>query len=74
MEMCKGLKEQIEYDAKGLKCLGELRNKETEDFIRNMVETTNNFIDENIADETTGRPPLPMTDEGSEQMSKINMQ
>ena len=24
MEMCKGLKEQIDYDRKGLKCLGEL--------------------------------------------------
>ena len=45
---------QIEYDAKGLKCLGELSKKETEDFIRDMVTTANDFIDENIADETTG--------------------
>ena len=39
MEMCKGLKEQIECDAKGMKCLGELSKKEAEDFIRDMIET-----------------------------------
>ena len=50
MEMCKGLKEQIEYDAKGLQCLGELSKNEAEDLIRDMVETAKDFINEDIAD------------------------
>ena len=28
IEMCKGLREQLDYDAKGLKCLGELSQKD----------------------------------------------
>ena len=54
IETCKGLREQIEYDAKGLKCFGELSKKEAEDLIRDMVETAKDFIDEDIADETAG--------------------
>ena len=66
MEMCKGLKKQIEYDAKGLTCCGELSKKEAEDLIRDMVETAKDFIDEDIADETIGSHGdlPPMTDEG----------
>ena len=74
MQMCKGLKEQIEYDAKGLKRLGELSKKGTEDLIRDMVETANDFIDENFVDETTGSlgdlPPCLL--KAREQMSEIN--
>ena len=54
MEICKGFKEQIKYHAEGVKCLGDLSKKETEDFIRDIVETAKDFIDENIADETMG--------------------
>ena len=54
-----GPQEQIEYDAKGLKCLGKLNKKETEALIRDMVETAKDFIDENIAvdDRVTWRFP-----------------
>ena len=54
MEMCRGLKEQMEYDATGLKCLGELRQLEMEEFIRDMVETAEECVIDNIADETSG--------------------
>ena len=54
MEMCRGLKDQMAYDAKGLKCLGELSRKEMEGLVRDMVETAANFIEESITDETSG--------------------
>ena len=76
MEMCKGLREQIEYDAKGLTCLGELSERDMGGLIRDMVETAKDFIDEIFADEMTGSHGdlFPMTDEAGEQMSKITMQ
>ena len=54
MDMCSGLKEQIEYDATWLKCLGELGQLEMEELIRDMVETAEEFVIDNIADETSG--------------------
>ena len=54
MEMCKGLKEQIEYDSKGLKCLGDVSLVETEELIIAMTETAKDFVDENITCETIG--------------------
>ena len=60
MEMCRGLKDQIEYDATGLKCLGELRQLDMEELIRDMVETAEELVSDNIADETSGpRGDLP---------------
>ena len=66
MAMCKGLKEPIEYDASGLKYLGELSRVETEELIIDMAETAKNFIEEDIAHETIGSHGdlPPMTDEG----------
>ena len=66
MEMCPGLKDQIEYDATGLKRLGELRQLDMEELIRDMIKTAKEFVSDNIADETSvshGDLP-PMTDEG----------
>ena len=54
MDMCRGLKDQMEYDATGLKCLGELGQLGMEELIREMVETVEEFIIDNIADETSG--------------------
>ena len=66
MEMCRGLKDQMVYDAKGLKCLGELSRKDMERVYRDMVETAADFIEENITDEISGShgDSPPMTDEG----------
>ena len=61
MEMCRGLKDQIEYEATGLKRLGKLRQLDMEELIRDME-----FVSDNIADETSGSHGdlPPMTDEG----------
>ncbi len=66
MEMCKGLKEQIEYDCKGSKCLGEMSLVETEELIIAMTETAKDFVDENITCETIGSHGdlPPMSDDG----------
>ena len=66
MEMCRGLKGQIEYDATGLKCFGELGQLDMEELIRDMVKTAEEFVNDNIADETSGSHGdlPPMTDEG----------
>ena len=44
----------MEYDANGLKCLGELGQLGLEEFIRDMVATAEDFVEENIACETIG--------------------
>ena len=54
MAMCRGLKDQIEYDATGLKCLGELGQLGMGELIRDMAETAEEFIIDNIVDETSG--------------------
>ena len=54
MEMCRGLKEPIVCDATGLKCLGELGQLDIEELIRDMLETAEEFVNDNIADETSG--------------------
>ena len=54
MEMYRGLKDQIEYDDTGLKYFGELGQRDTEKLIRDMVETAEEFGNDNIADETSG--------------------
>ena len=54
MEMCRGLKEQLEYDATGLKCLGELGQLGLEELIRDMVATAEDFVEEDIACENIG--------------------
>ena len=66
MEMCRGLKDQIEYDATGLKCFGELTQVEMKELIRDMVETAEELVNDNIADETPGSHGdlPPMTHEG----------
>ena len=53
-EICRGLKDQMVYDATGLKCLGEMRQLEMEELIRDMVETAEEFVSDNIADEASG--------------------
>ena len=54
MEMCQGFIEQIEHDAKGLKCLGGLSKTETEELIQDMIDTATDFFSEEVADETIG--------------------
>ena len=54
MAMCRGLKDQIDYDATWLKCFGELEQLDMEELIRDMVETAEEFVIDNIADETSG--------------------
>ena len=54
MEMCRCLKDQMEYDATGLKCLGQLGQLEMEELIRDIVETAEEFAFDNIANETLG--------------------
>ena len=65
--MCLGLKTQIEYDAKNLKCLGELGVKEMEGLIEEMLITAEEFIEESTTTDkesgsVEGSPPS--TDEG----------
>ena len=42
-EVCLGLKDQIEYDNKGLKCLGSLDEKELKQMVDDMVDTAEEF-------------------------------
>ena len=66
MEMCKGIKEQIDYDRKGLKCLGELNENELVELVKGMVETAERWVGEDKVNEIQGSHGdlPPMTDEG----------
>ena len=48
--MCLGLKDQIEYDAKGMMCLGELNIQELDLMLKGMIDT--------VEDLWRRRPPM----------------
>ena len=66
MEMCKGFRDQIEYDCNGLTCLGELNEKELVELVNGMLETAERWVEEDKANEIQGSHGdlPPMTDEG----------
>ena len=66
MEMCKGFRDQIEYNRKGLKCLGELNEKELVELVNGMLGTAERWAEEDEAYEIEGpHGDLPsMADEG----------
>ena len=53
MGLCKGLRDQMDDDAKGLKCLRGLSQKDMEILVTDMDETAGGFVDDN-AIETSG--------------------
>ena len=59
VEMCKGLRDQMDYDARGLKRLGELSQKDMEALVRVMVETAGGFVDDNAIEMYGSRTDLP---------------
>ena len=66
IEMCKGLRDQIEHDRKGLKCLGDRNEKELVELVNGMLETAERWVEEDKANEIEGSHGdfPPMTDEG----------
>ena len=65
MEMCKGLKEQIEYNRKGLKCPGELNEKDLVELVNGVLETAERWVEEDKVNEIQGSEAVTLlTDEG----------
>ena len=62
-EMCLGLDDQLKYDAKNLKCLGELNIVEMENLIGEMLVTAEEYMEDATATESVEGSP-PSTDEG----------
>ena len=53
ISICQGFKERIEYDKKRIKCMGTVDQHGLECLVRDLVDTAEEFINENIAN---GRP------------------
>ena len=64
--MCRGLKDQIAYNGRGLKCLGELNKNDAQKLVEVMLDAASKFIEEDNVIENIGShgDSPPMTDEG----------
>ena len=67
MEMCKGLKDQIEYDDKGMMCLGEMNIIELDGMLKDMIDIVDEMVEQPSDDEITGShvDSAPVTDEAA---------
>ena len=66
-EMCRGLKDQIAYNGRVLKCLGEKLRKDVQKLVEEMPDAAREFIEEDNVIENLGShgdSPPPTTDEG----------